>query len=398
MKKLKEEAIKEEKTLKLESEIDNKKIKEIEKVFKNSKLKVYLSNPINLENGKICSISKGTIQIYENIYFNKLYVVQSSNKIEGIIQLDNKDIIALQLKEEENTILIYRLSTNKNYFLFQTIKENRKGYKMQFTYSGIFADSKTYSIEMIKRISGNRFITVSNYGFKIYSLDENNQYSLILFETHLEGIKYIYEIDNTNLIFCTEQYVPEYMDSKPYNYLLIEKIKLISIKRAQNDEKLKKINFGFKKGIDCNEISNIETIKFTYDVKIFCKYFAYDLLTKFSEFVVLKNKYLIIMVNLDILIFDLIKEKRYKVLKEGIKNLYLGKFIKKWNNNNDNEFIVINNKKISLFELNENIQKENIKIELKLIAYSTFNNIKNIEKIGEENKFYRIENDYILLY
>ena len=84
---------------------------------------------------------------------------------------------------------------------------------------------------------------------------------------------------------------------------------------------------------------------------------------------------------MDIFLFDLIKEIRYKVLKDEINNLYIDRYIKKWN---DNEFIVIQ-KKISLFELNENEKNE---IELKFIAYSNFpHSIKNLIKLVKKENF-----------
>ena len=382
----------EEKTLQLTNEKDDKKIKEIEKFFKNSKLKVYISNSIDLENGKMCSISKGTIKIYENKYFNKLYDIESCNEIRSVIQLDNNDIIILKYEEEKNILYIYRLK-DRNYFLFQIIREDRKGYRIQFIYSGVSYYSKEYKVEMIKGISDNRFIIASNYGFKIYSINENHHYSLILFGIHLEGIKYIYEIDDNNLLFCTENYVPEYMDEQGYNLFLIEKIKLINKAKVQTDENLKQINLGFKNGVAYDEIENIESLKFSYNAEILYKYAYYNKENIISDYIILKKKYLITIVNTNIFIFDLIKEIRYKVLKDGINNLYIDRYIKKWN---DNEFIIIQKKKVSLFELNENKKKE---IELKFIAYSDFPNIiKNLINIAEEKRFYRKEKDYILLY
>jgi len=390
-KKVKKDKI-EEKTLKLNNENDDKKIKKIEKFFKNSKLKVYLSNLIDLENGKICSLSKNKIKIYENLYFNKLYEIESCNEIRRIIQLDNNDIIVLKNEEEKNILCIYRLK-DRNYFLFQTIKEERKGYRIQFIYSGNYANPKEYKVEMIKGISGNRFIIASNYGFKIYSINENHHYSLILIETHLGGIKYIYEIDDNNLIFCTENHVPAYMDKEGYNLFLIEKIKFINIEKVQTDEKSKQINLWFKKGVKYNEIDNSESLKFSYNAKVLYEYTYYYNKNIISDYIILKKKYLITIVDTDIFIFDLIKEIRYKVLKDGINNLYIDRYIKKWN---DNEFIVIQKKIVSLFELNENTKKE---IELKFIAYSNFSNsIKNLINIGKEKRFYRKEKDYILLY
>ena len=393
-KKVKKEII-EEKTLKLNNEIDEQKIKEIEKVLKNPKLKVYLSNPINLENGKIGSISKDTLKIYDNKYFYKLYEMKiGNNKISSVIQLDNKDIIVLNSEEEKNIVSIYRLK-DKKYFLFQTIIEDRKGYRKTFTFSGHSANLNNYKVEMIKGISHNRFITISNYGFKIYSLNGNNQYSLILFESHLEGIKYIYEIDLNNLIFCTKKDVPEYMYVRGYSLLLIEKIKLIGIKNSQIDEKLKQNNIGIKNEADYPEFKkNIESLQYSYNAKVLYKLTLN--LGIIVEYVILKNKYLIIFDNLYIFIIDIIKEIRYKVLIDRIGNVYIDKYIKKWN---DNEFIIIKTKTIYLFDLNEIIQNEKTEIELKIIAYSTFpNNMKNLINLYEENRLYIKEEDYILLY
>ena len=296
----------------------------------------------------------------------------------NVIQLDNDDIIILKYEEEKKYIIfIYRLK-DRNYFLFQTIKEDRNGYRRQFIYSGIGSDSKKYKVEMIKGISRNRFIITSNYGFKIYSLNENHKYSLILLEIHLSGIKFIYEIDENNFIFCTENHVPTYYDIKSYNSYLIEKIKLISIEKDQTDKKLSQIN--------------IESLKFSYNAEVLHE-ITYYRENIFSDYIILKKKYLIFIAYTDIFIFDLIKEIRYKVLKDGINNLYIDRYIKKWN---DNEFIVIQKKIVSLFELNENTKKE---IELKFIAYSNFSNsIKNLINIGKEKRFYRKEKDYILLY
>ena len=68
-------------------------------------------------------------------------------------------------------LLIYRLQ-NGNYVQTQTIYETRAGYYLQMSYAGCSSVEKIYSPEFIKKISDNRFICVSNYGFKIYSLNE----------------------------------------------------------------------------------------------------------------------------------------------------------------------------------------------------------------------------------
>ena len=175
------------KSLKIHYKINKEKIKELEKTFKSSKLKVNLINPINLENGNLCSISenKKMLVVYENKYFNKLTKIFAS-EITSVIQLDNNDIIVLSIEKFAN-IYIYRLKDN-NYFRFQKIIEDRNGYALQDETRGCLISEKKFELEWIKKLSKNKFMTISNYGFKIYSLNENNQYSLILMDTHEKGI------------------------------------------------------------------------------------------------------------------------------------------------------------------------------------------------------------------
>ena len=106
------------------------------------------------------------------------------------------------------------------------------------------------------------------------------------------------------------------------------------------------------------------------------------------------------MVDFNILIFDILEGKKlkiYSILEEEENNLYKSKNIKikKWNNINDDEFIMIEKGNIFLFELNENSPKD---IELKIIAYSYCPDINGLIKIGEENRFYTNKNDHILIY
>ena len=100
------------------------------------------------------------------------------------------------------------------------------------------------------------------------------------------------------------------------------------------------------------------------------------------------------MAGYHILIFDILKGEKIKeyIIVEEEKTLYKYNHyeIKKWNNINDNEFIIINKGNIFLFELNENSQNN---IELTIIAYSYFPQINGLTKINEENRFY-INNKY----
>ena len=103
------------------------------------------------------------VLLYKEKFYNKLFEIKirGSDKITSVIELDNKDIIFF--KNEQ--LIIYRLKDGK-YSLFQKIKESRVGYELQFLSSGCSGYPKDYRTLYIKEISGNRFISVSNYGLK----------------------------------------------------------------------------------------------------------------------------------------------------------------------------------------------------------------------------------------
>ena len=95
---------------------------------------------------------------------------------------------------------IYRL-INEKYSLFQKIEENRLGYIRQTSYSGCMGYQKPYMALYTKETSGNRFICVINYGFKIYALNDKNEYSIVLLEIYHEKIKKRYKLDKDNFNF-----------------------------------------------------------------------------------------------------------------------------------------------------------------------------------------------------
>ena len=64
-------------------------------------------------------------------------------------------------------------------------------------------------------------MSFSNYGIKMYSLNDKNQYSLVLLDTHIERIKKIYEINENKYIFCTKTRYGESLGAPPYDYILI---------------------------------------------------------------------------------------------------------------------------------------------------------------------------------
>ena len=138
-----------------------------------------------------------------------------------------------KIKEEWNyeyyyQLLIYRLKDNK-YYLLQKIKEDMTGYTIQESYSGCMVYPKEYDVDFIKEISGNRFICVTNYGFKIYSLNDKNEYSLSLLTVHQEGINIIHEVNENTFIFCTKKYCGASLGGPEHDRLKIEIIKLNKI-------------------------------------------------------------------------------------------------------------------------------------------------------------------------
>ena len=120
----------------------------------------------------------------------------------------------------------------------------------------------------------------------------------------------------------------------------------------------------------------------------------YDELHEFSDFIILKKKYFMILMDNNLLIINLINFeliKRYTFLVCGEKNLYEDNFfeIKKWDNVNDNEFLIFKEGNIILFELNENNLNEKVEISLNIIGfiYSSYLTDFCLDKINGENRF-----------
>ena len=127
-----------------------------------------------------------------------------------------------------------------------------------------------------------------------------------------------------------------------------------------------------------------------------------------SDCALIKKKFFIVMIDNKLLIFDAIFGKllkKYELLIDVKDNLYINTKmnIKKWNNLDDNEFILLMEGNVILFELKED-ENENIQLIIKNQSYSQ--NIKsydidNIKKLSEKsNKFYIIDhyNKYISLF
>ena len=83
-------------------EINEIKMKELESTFKTSKLKVYLSDPIFIDNSKVGIIKNNCFIIYDNFQFNLLNKIELEKevKIISVVELDNKDLILMTIKKE----------------------------------------------------------------------------------------------------------------------------------------------------------------------------------------------------------------------------------------------------------------------------------------------------------
>ena len=379
--------------------LDDKKTKELELTFNQLKLKVNFSGMLYyLREGKLYSKSNKNFIIYEDKLFRKLHEIQTESNVVSAIQLNNNDLVlaTFEINHEFifiNEIHIYRLKDNK-YNLIQKIKEDVTGYSPQ--YAGCINIPKDYQVKYLKEISGNRFIYISSYGFKIYCLNNKNEYSFVLLEEHLENIKIIQEINENKFIFCTEvvyQFGAEFF---------IEVIELNEITKLDIHNKIWKIeqekSFGnnFDKENSLKKDKELlESLKLTCKIKEIIKYNRREYYC-FSNFIIIKKKYFTIMINNHILIFDL-KEvnllKRYEII-----NINRHIQIEKWNNEEDNEFFMFINGNLILFELNED---NNENIDLKVISQLYCPNFDNIKKLNEKNnKFYSFDfkNNSISIY
>ena len=329
-------------SLKLYNKINEEKNKELESTFKTPKLNIKSENLIKLGKGKFIGIKNDEFIIYENKTFNKLFNIKiEKNFYESlsVIELDNNDIIFLTLnnttggdhavtatkktlerpeeeeEEEEEpdsyNLLIYRLKDNK-YSLLQEIEENSKGYEPQRNYSGCHSSPKSYEMKFLEKLSGNRFLSISNYGFKIYSLNENNQYSLVLMDVYLDGDLKIYEINENNLIFCVKKNYGASMGGPSHDYIQIEEVGISNIIK---NEKEKLQNLG--------EI--IPSLKLKSSYKCLFEYSTWRELHELSDSITLNNKYFLVFVDNHLLIFNLINfelMKRYTFLENGKVNSY----------------------------------------------------------------------------
>ena len=153
-----------------------------------------------LSNDKIYTISKNIIKIYNINNIKQFYTINCKKEIEinSAIELDNKDLI-IQNRDE---IRVYRLKNN-NYQLIQTIYEltGKLRKEKKGTYMGHDLNEEVeFELDEIQKLANNRFMSVSNYEIKLYSLNKTKGYEVILLINDDSFSKDIYEIDDENYL------------------------------------------------------------------------------------------------------------------------------------------------------------------------------------------------------
>lgn len=416
--------------------VEAQKREELEKVFKEIKTKIKLNNieekhfylseksekinilPDILYNIKVGK-SKNSCIVYNEKNRTKLLEIETGiNSVLFVEKLENKDMIFIFDNEVDYILLVYRLkkgekSGKKEYFLTQIIFESIEGFKVKTKrkkrYNSVKNETIKYDLFYTKGISRNRFFCISNYGFKLYSMNNKKEYELILVEPY-EKIDIIYEIDTNKFIFGSNLRSVEGFGFCGNAYTVYKKLILDLIELKDIDKQEKKHIENLDNLQDLKEKSYISQKMFVLNHSSPLVY-EKDKDLSFSDFVILKKKFFIIMIKKYILIFNLEIGKEIKKFKIILDKSYKND-IKKWDCPENDEFILISNNYVFLFKL---IEENSSKVSLNILNYAYFpklcpiydsNGYKmtvkaDIKKIkGIKNRFYSY-NDYsreILIY
>ncbi len=245
-----------------------------------------------------------------------------------------------------------------------------------------------FELYKIKKLTNNRFMSVSNYEIKLYSLNKTNSYEVILLYNDYYN-DYIYEFDDENYLII--DYINEDFDNyfnnislyyEPHIYkreVVIKKIKLNTIKET---EKEKILNDNKKNKNFINLISSLKLISSEENTTCIKE-------AKSTDFIILKKKYLLIQSEYTFYILNLANLEqlaKYKISIYGEKKIHIfnNMSIVKWECTDDNEFLLKLQGNITLFKLEEENEK---KINLNVIAFSYFPKLGTLKRINEENRF-----------
>ena len=380
------------KSLGLHYNINQEKKKELESTFGQIKLKIELSGkPQILGDEKIISLSAEGFAIHDSALFKKIAEIKFEQPTKPVfaIELDNGDLIIACTNDDKMynyELLVYRFK-DQQYFLLQKIKEGGLGFTAKYYITGHCSYTRQYhkidyKIKELKKISGNRFFCLSNHGLKMYSLNEKNEYSLVLIEDELEDLGMIHEVNENKFIFSVQKVHNNYFYSTIEMY-----IGMIELKNATKEELDKKLALVKEKGYQSGKKGG-----YSCSIKATQKYNSNSNL-QLTDSIIIKKKYLIMVIGVNILIIDLNEGKELKTYEllidgifEGNDSLFMPDRIemKKWSSAEDNQFIFIIGKNVILVELTED-EKD---IQLKILNYSYFPNImnsKNLKILSEKN-------------
>ena len=443
-------------SLKKYIKIESKKIKELENKFLSNKLTAHFSAQLTLNKEKIIALYYQAIKIYDNKSIVKLaYIdsdfIKSSHKVnkfncllEYIIDTEKDEEynncfektidIYIDINEGEENVIknclegydninyipkIYKNNSidydnmeksyegctlchylnisrviglgNKDDFLIELIWEGcyceyavcRLKNKKASIIQSIRSDFHKYKIISISPLSEKRFLVYLDNGINIFCLHQkyNIYYSEIFISKYDNpDIKRIYEANNI-IIICSSigKVGNDYI--RPPTYKIRTSI--------QNLDSNKKILFLKCEMIICNEEKSGQkenSYKISYNIN-------------FSNGIILKNKYFIFMLDnnllvLSLLTFEIIKNYSLVFYYDDDFLIYTDFQIEKWDEINDNEFILNVNGNITLFELIE----DNLEIGLKILAYYYFPNIDYIQKVDDNNNYCRIFDKKIEFY
>ena len=231
---------------------------------------------------------------------------------------------------------------------------------------------KNYCKINVVKLSENRFILIYDKGFEIFSLNKNKKYFSEIFIHNSDNlnIQKICEANKNELIICANK-----RDVVIKNINNKQRPPIYNIRTS-----LKNIDSRLFLFIECNSPGNNNSMLF-------------------SDGIVLKEKYFIIMVDNNLLIISLLQGKiikNYSIVcfYDNDFIIYKSLEIIKWDATNDDEFLLNLNGNITLFELKE----ENLQISLNILAYYYFPNIKGIRKYKAKNKFYLKKDKSICFY
>ena len=216
----------------------------------------------------------------------------------------------------------------------------------------------------------------------------------------MNGYPKAYEINQSKYIFCSKEIYDTYKDIGIFEKYNIEyEYTEISVPSNTNMVPL-----------EPKETEDVFKIRKKKEITMFEIFFCNELMlrcitegTNYYDYdhISFKEKYSIIKYHNNLIVLDLLKSKilkRYTILfYNDDDKLVIHNFeILKWNNINDNEFILILGGNITLFELND----KNPEINLEILAYSYFPNLigQKLQKVDENNRFCGIQDKNHLKY